>query len=76
MPLSAFDSRLNRVGLGGGFYDRYLNTNPCPNRLLVGVAFDEQYVGDGLEVPVEPTDVPLHFVITPTKLWRRPPPTV
>ncbi|WP_429982586.1 5-formyltetrahydrofolate cyclo-ligase, partial [Mycoplasmopsis bovis] len=33
--------RLNRIGMGKGFYDRFFNENPG-NYLKVGICFDEQ----------------------------------
>ena len=42
VPLVAFDSFNNRLGYGGGFYDRYLNKNK--KILTIGFAFSCQKV--------------------------------
>jgi 5-formyltetrahydrofolate cyclo-ligase len=67
LPLVAFDSKGNRMGMGGGFYDRTLaNAIFCqPAPLLVGLAHQCQQVE---LVPVEPWDIPLQMVITPEQV--------
>jgi 5-formyltetrahydrofolate cyclo-ligase len=60
VPGVAFDLRGRRLGRGKGYYDqmlRGLRGTTC------GVAFDQQIVG---EIPEEPHDVRLEFVLTPT----------
>ena len=65
IPMTSFDDNLNRVGLGGGFYDRFLRQHP--NTHAVGIAFDVQKaVGD---IQMEKTDVPLNAVITDKRLY-------
>ncbi len=59
MPLLGFDRQLNRLGQGGGHYDRYLAAHPKAFR--VGVAWSIQEID---AVPVEATDQPLHAVLT------------
>ena len=59
-PGLAFDRNGNRLGYGGGAYDRFL-ARLRPEALLVGVAFAEQVVE---EVPAGPNDVPVHLVVT------------
>lgn len=59
-PGLAFDRRGNRLGYGGGAYDRYL-ARLSPATLLVGIGFREQVVD---EVPTGPGDVPVHIVVT------------
>ena len=59
VPLLAFDARGNRLGYGGGYYDRTLAA--LPGRLAVGCAFAAQEVAS---VPVEPTDIRLDAVAT------------
>ncbi len=64
LPLVAFDAFGNRMGMGGGFYDRTLaNAIFCqPAPLLVGLAHQCQQVE---QVPVESWDIPLNLVVTP-----------
>lgn len=40
IPLVGFDESLNRVGYGGGYYDRYLSLNTP--KLKIGLAFEFQ----------------------------------
>jgi 5-formyltetrahydrofolate cyclo-ligase len=68
MPLVAFDAQGQRLGMGGGFYDRTLSALPKTSQkpLLVGLAHQCQQVA---AVPTEPWDVPLPLVLTPGQLW-------
>lgn len=63
VPLVAFDMQGNRLGMGGGYYDRALKklSAEC---LTIGVAYDFQLVDN---VPVEHWDMPLDEIITPTQ---------
>ena len=69
VPLVGFDNRCNRLGMGGGYYDRSFahkriaGTKP----FLLGVAYDIQYVDD---VYADWWDVPLDCVVTPSKVFR------
>ncbi len=69
VPLLAFDRRGQRLGYGGGYYDRsfaFLNEQARPTEpLLVGIAYDFQEVD-----AIEPArwDVPLDFVATDREL--------
>ena len=69
VPLVAFDRRGQRLGYGGGYYDRsfaFLNEQARPTEpLLVGIAYDFQEVE-----AIEPArwDVPLDFVATDREL--------
>ena len=60
VPLVAFDASGNRLGYGGGCYDRYLPTlrSNCP---VIGIAFAEQRVE---HVPVARHDRPLPLIIS------------
>ena len=42
MPGLAFDARFNRIGYGGGYYDRYLDAKRDRNFLKVALAYDFQ----------------------------------
>ncbi|MGD8594123.1 MAG: 5-formyltetrahydrofolate cyclo-ligase, partial [Gammaproteobacteria bacterium] len=67
-PLVAFDARGNRLGMGGGYYDRtfaYLRHQHRWRRpRLAGIAYDFQQV-DRLER--SSWDVPLSTIATPRK---------
>ena len=59
VPVLGFDDRNLRLGLGAGFYDRFLATQP--DALKVGLA----YAWAKLDaVPDEPHDVALDMVVT------------
>ncbi|MDU1950825.1 5-formyltetrahydrofolate cyclo-ligase [Atlantibacter hermannii] len=66
-PLVAFDTTGQRLGMGGGFYDRTLQNWRAHGLFPVGYAHDCQQV-DAL--PVEKWDIPLPAVITPTTTWQ------
>lgn len=55
VPLVAFDDAGNRLGYGGGNYDRLLG-GLRDDAVVVGAAFAEQKLDD---LPVEPHDAPL-----------------
>jgi 5-formyltetrahydrofolate cyclo-ligase len=59
MPGLAFDKSLNRVGYGGGYYDRYLATRRAFFKLAV--CFKEQLF-DAIEA--EDTDMPVDMLVT------------
>ena len=59
-PGLAFDRRGNRLGYGAGHYDRYL-ARIGPAAVRIGAAFSVQIVE---EIPVEPSDQPVHIVAT------------
>lgn len=69
MPLVAFDKQGNRLGMGGGFYDRTLarlHEQNWQKPQLIGLAHECQLV-DAL--PIESWDVPLKTIITPDKTY-------
>jgi 5-formyltetrahydrofolate cyclo-ligase len=62
VPLVAFDSAGNRLGYGGGFYDRTLEALRAQrDTIAIGYAYSAQRA-EGL--PLEPTDQPLDFMVT------------
>lgn len=70
MPLVGFDSKGNRLGMGGGYYDRTLAftqvtqlTQQKP--ILIGIAHDEQEVET---LPFEPWDIPVDIIVTPKRI--------
>lgn len=62
VPGVAFDRNGNRLGLGGGYYDRFLNQVERAKR--IALAFDFQIVD---EVPNEPHDEKVDLIITETE---------
>ncbi|MED6100638.1 5-formyltetrahydrofolate cyclo-ligase [Klebsiella pneumoniae] len=65
-PLVAFDVSGQRLGMGGGFYDRTLQNWQQYRLQPVGYAHDCQQVDS---LPSEEWDIPLPAVITPGKTW-------
>ena len=62
-PLVAFDAAGSRLGMGAGFYDRYLGAlSDGLQPLLVGLAHDIQRVDQPLTVRTH--DIPLDAVVT------------
>ena len=63
-PLLAFDNYGNRLGRGGGYYDRALKTLRAQGKVLVvGIAFETQLFD---LIPHEEHDEKLDFVLTPS----------
>ncbi|MFQ5588276.1 MAG: 5-formyltetrahydrofolate cyclo-ligase [Nitrospiria bacterium] len=58
LPGLAFDVRGNRLGYGGGYYDRVLHRHQKP---VIALAFEIQIVP---QLPVETTDVPMDLIMT------------
>lgn len=71
VPLVGFDDRANRMGMGGGFYDRTLGfmNHRRAGPTLIGVAHACQQAEALL---LEPWDIPLTAVATDTALFRAP----
>ena len=59
-PLVAFDKQGNRLGMGGGFYDRTLQHWQKSPFIPVGLAHQCQQVE---QLPTEAWDVPLHQIL-------------
>jgi 5-formyltetrahydrofolate cyclo-ligase len=66
IPGVAFDQNGGRLGFGKGYYDRFLKT--C-HALRVGMAYDFQVLP---EVPTNELDVPMDYIITPTRVMHLP----
>lgn len=63
MPGLAFDANGNRLGKGGGYYDKFFSR--AVNAKKIALAYDCQLVE---KVPIEPHDLKVDAVITPTKI--------
>ncbi len=62
VPLVAFDKNFNRVGYGGGFYDRYINKFEKNKKILtIGLAYSFQKVK---KISLNKKDMKLDFIIT------------
>jgi len=68
VPLLACDAQGQRVGYGGGFYDRFL-AQCRPDAVFIGLSIlDEAPMADIRDVL--PTDIPLHAYLTPGGVWN------
>ena len=62
VPLVAFDKNFNRIGYGGGFYDRYIKKIRKRKKVLtIGFAYSFQKVK---KIPTNNNDIKLDFIIT------------
>ena len=68
VPLLACDAHGQRVGYGGGFYDRFL-AQCRPGTVFVGLNILDEPPEDPL-ADVLPTDVALTALVTPAGMWR------
>lgn len=64
MPLVGFTANGDRIGQGGGFYDRWLAAHRAT--IAIGMAWDVQRVD---ELPLEPHDQRLTAIVTPTRIY-------
>ena len=68
MPLTGFDEQGNRLGMGGGFYDRTFSFVKAGKKpLLIGLAHECQKVA---QIPVEGWDVPMLGVTTDVGFYQ------
>ena len=65
-PCTVFDEGCNRMGMGAGFYDRFLEL--CPNADITAAAFEAQKADT---VPTEGWDRPMDAVFTEEAAYRR-----
>jgi len=62
IPLVAFDKNLNRLGYGGGYYDRLIQKLSNKKKILkIGLAFSVQKIN---KVPINTYDQKLDYIVT------------
>ena len=62
IPLVAFDKNLNRLGYGGGYYDRLIKKlSKKKNIIKIGLAFSVQEID---KVPINMYDQKLDYIVT------------
>ena len=62
VPLVAFDKNFNRIGYGGGFYDRYINKIKKIKKIItIGLAYSFQKVD---KIQINKHDIKLDFIVT------------
>ena len=68
IPLVAFDNELNRLGYGGGYYDRYLAKSFKKKRIIkIGIAYSFQKLN---KIPINKYDIRLDYIITEEKFYK------
>ncbi|MBD1576261.1 5-formyltetrahydrofolate cyclo-ligase [Vibrio sp. S11_S32] len=68
-PLVAFDDSGQRLGMGGGYYDRTLERGfeTGTGASAIGLAHDCQKVA---QLPIQLWDIPLATIVTPKQIWH------
>ncbi|MDC0046567.1 5-formyltetrahydrofolate cyclo-ligase [Candidatus Pelagibacter sp.] len=65
VPLVGYDYKLNRLGYGGGYYDRYIDKMlKIKNTIKIGLAFSYQKLK---KIPINKHDKKLDIIITEKK---------
>ncbi len=59
VPFLAVDKQGNRLGYGGGYYDRYFEKNPTVKRIAYGFDFQIQP-----QIPTQETDKKMNCIVT------------
>lgn len=65
LPLLAVDRQGNRLGYGGGYYDKFLQNHP--KAVTVAYCYDFQIVQS---VPTESTDKSVQYIVTDKRIER------
>jgi 5-formyltetrahydrofolate cyclo-ligase len=66
VPAVACDKSCNRIGYGGGYYDRWLKNIPCHK--TIGLAFERQVVE---KISKSSNDIPLGQIVTEKRIIER-----
>jgi 5-formyltetrahydrofolate cyclo-ligase len=62
IPLVAFDKKLNRLGYGGGYYDRFIEKLVKKKKVVkIGLALSSQKINN---VPINKYDQKLDYIVT------------
>ncbi len=64
VPMLGFDDSLQRIGYGGGYYDRFLVAQSQAHK--IGVCFAVGHLDD---MPTDPHDVALDLLLTETEIY-------
>lgn len=68
LPMIGFDSEGYRLGYGGGFFDRTLESLRDSKPLVIGVNFE---LGAIATIRPQPWDMPMDYVVTERGVYRR-----
>ena len=64
VPMLGFDKNLHRIGYGGGYYDKFLNSQPQARK--IGICFE---TGKVERVPSEIHDITMDVIVTEHKIY-------
>ena len=68
VPLVGYDNNLNRLGYGGGFYDRYIEKIEKVKQIIkIGLAFSYQKLKS---IPINKYDKKLDFIINEKEILK------
>ena len=68
VPLVGYDNDLNRLGYGGGFYDRYIEKIEKIKKVIkIGLAYSHQKLK---KIPINKYDKKLDFIITENEILK------
>lgn len=67
VPGTAFDRSMNRLGMGAGYYDRFL-PKLSPKAVKIGLAYDFQLLDS---IPAEKHDIPMDYIITESEIIQK-----
>ena len=68
IPLVSYDRKLNRLGYGGGFYDRYIEKIEKHKKIIkIGLAFSYQKTK---KIPINKFDKKLDFIINKKEILK------
>ncbi len=72
IPGLVFDKNCNRIGMGKGYYDKFLKKllSQNPKVTIVGICYDFQVV-DNFEDELEEFDIPMNIVITESNIYYK-----
>lgn len=65
IPILGFDENMHRLGQGGGYYDRYLQTF---TGVKIGVAFEVQ---KSEYIPSEQHDIDMDYIVSEAQIYKK-----
>jgi 5,10-methenyltetrahydrofolate synthetase len=68
LPMNGFDRQGFRLGYGGGFFDRTLESLHASKPMVIGVSFE---LGAIATIRPQPWDIPMDYVVTERGVYRR-----
>jgi 5-formyltetrahydrofolate cyclo-ligase len=68
LPMNGFDRQGYRLGYGGGFFDRTLESLRERKPLVIGVSFELAAIDS---IRPQPWDIPMDYVVTERGVYRR-----